>query len=198
MSHNDDADELKPTFAEGFKLGDKKTAEELAQLDANDESLARWKASLGIVGAPVDTTGPKVALFSLFLSSPSLNGRTIELDLTNTTAIEALKKNPVNIKEGVEYNVGIRFKVNHSIISGMRYMQVVKRAGLKVDKMEQMIGSYGPAPDGKPYERHFPSDESPSGLIARSGVYTVTSRVVDDDGEVYSHFEWAFKLTKEW
>lgn len=37
--------------------------EELAKLDAEDESLARWKASLGIVpgsAAPAEGTGPKV------------------------------------------------------------------------------------------------------------------------------------------
>ena len=39
-----------------------KTVDEYAKLDANDESLARWKASLGIGasgGTAIDTTGPK-------------------------------------------------------------------------------------------------------------------------------------------
>jgi len=49
----------------GYKLGEKKTAEELAALDAEDESLAKWKASLGIgaggsAHAPVE--GPQVRL----------------------------------------------------------------------------------------------------------------------------------------
>ena len=53
-------------------------------------------------------------------------------------------------------------------------------------------------------------------MIARSGTYSVRSRVVDDDGGVYSgtmvslserepvetdlfvDFEWSFKLAKEW
>lgn len=34
---------------QGYKPGVAKTAEEYAKLDAEDESLARWKASLGIV-----------------------------------------------------------------------------------------------------------------------------------------------------
>ena len=34
---------------QGYKPGTAKTAEEYANLDAEDESLARWKASLGIV-----------------------------------------------------------------------------------------------------------------------------------------------------
>lgn len=82
-------------------------------------------------------------------------------------------------------------------------MQVVKRAGVRgnpihihfqarclklssVDKMEQMLGSYGPSPSGEPYTKNFDPEESPSGLLARSGSYNVRSRVVDDDGEVYA------------
>jgi len=55
-----------------------------------------------------------------------------------------------------------------------------------VDKLEQMLGSYAPAPDGKPYTKNFTEEESPSGMLARSGTYNVRSRVVDDDGEIYA------------
>ena len=45
----------------GYKPTAVKSVDEYAQLDANDESLNRWKASLGIVpGASVPATGPKV------------------------------------------------------------------------------------------------------------------------------------------
>jgi RHO protein GDP dissociation inhibitor len=49
----------------GYKLGEKKTAEELAALDAEDESLAKWKASLGIGAggsAHVPASGSQVRL----------------------------------------------------------------------------------------------------------------------------------------
>ena len=55
---------------------------------------------------------------------------------------------------------------------------------VEVDKLEQMLGSYGPRPE--PYSKDFDPDESPSGLLARSGQYSVASRVIDDDGEVYA------------
>lgn len=89
-------------------------------------------------------------------------------------------------------------------MKGVRYIQLVKRAGIKgistfpswfrslilitsiVDKLEQMLGSYGPHPQGEPYTKNFEVEESPSGLVARSGSYHVRSRVVDDDGEVYA------------
>ncbi|KAI6105704.1 immunoglobulin E-set [Pisolithus sp. B1] len=201
MSSADDQDDLKPTFTPGYKPGAAKTAAEYAQLDAEDESLARWKASLGITPGATggDTSGPKVTVLTLELDSPTLPpGKKLVFDLADSVRLADLKKNPVIIKEGVEYNVRITFKVNHSIISGVRYIQVVKRAGVRVEKLEQMLGSYGPSPDGKPYAKNFDPEESPSGLLARSGSYNVRSRVVDDDGEVYADWDWSFKLAKEW
>ncbi|KAJ3550976.1 hypothetical protein NM688_g4956 [Phlebia brevispora] len=189
-------DDLAPTQTPGYKPGAEKTIEELARLDAEDESLARWKASLGIVpGATGDGNGPKLTVLSLELRSPTMpEGMKLSMDVTNPQASDILKKNPFNIKEGVNYNVRINFRVNHGIVSGLRYIQVVKRAGVRVDKMEQMIGSFrvGEA------KQDFPEEESPSGMIARSGSYSVRSRVVDDDGQVYADWEWVFKLTKEW
>lgn len=94
----------------------------------------------------------QVTVLTLFLTSPTLpQGKTLSLDITNPTALASLKKNPLTIKEGVEYkfralwlfssqsgrsdvfsfSVGITFKVNHSIITGVRYIQVVKRSGVK-------------------------------------------------------------------
>ncbi|KAG8885951.1 hypothetical protein FRB98_001518 [Tulasnella sp. 332] len=185
----EDEAELQPTFAAGYKLGEKKTVDQYASLDANDESLAKWKASLGITGAGAaapERSGPKITILALFLRSPSLGDRTIELDLSTEAAIASLAKNPVNIKEGVEYNVGMKFMVHYDIISGLRYIHVVKRAGVKVDKLEQMVGSFGPSDDGAPRSINFPAEESPSGVLARSGSYNVKSRITDDDKEVYA------------
>jgi Rho GDP-dissociation inhibitor len=63
----------------GYKPAAGKSVDEYQKLDAGDESLARWKASLGL-GAASDgkASGPKVAhyIIDLFLafihSSPSL------------------------------------------------------------------------------------------------------------------------------
>ncbi|KAJ3883161.1 MAG: immunoglobulin E-set [Lentinula lateritia] len=202
MSADDnDHEDLKPSSTPGYNPSPAKSPSEYAKLDENDESLARWKRSLGLTAASSENaSGPKVTVLALELVSSTLPaGKTISLDLSEPTKVAAeTKKNPVVIKEGVEYNVRIRFRVNHSIISGVRYIQVVKRAGVKVDKMEQMLGSYGPSPNSEPYVKNFEPEESPSGMIARSGTYNVKSRVVDDDGEVYADWEWQFKLAKEW
>jgi Rho GDP-dissociation inhibitor len=195
MSTNDDQDDLKPSSTPGYKPSAAKSAAEYAQLDAEDESLARWKASLGLGGAVnADTSGPKVTVLTLELTSPTLPpGKKLIFDLKNHNQA---KEDIFTIKEGVEYNVQIKFKVNHSIISGVRYIHLVKRAGVRVDKLEQMLGSYGPSPN--PYTKAFDPEESPSGLLARSGSYSVKSTVLDDDGEIYAEWTWSFKLAKEW
>lgn len=79
---NEDQEELKPTitpgdqiiltilrnldynwFSSGYKPSAAKSADEYAKLDAEDESLARWKASLGIVpGSGAPASGSKVSL----------------------------------------------------------------------------------------------------------------------------------------
>ena len=48
-------------FFEGYKVGAAKTLDEYANLDKEDESLARWKASLGIVPGASGGSGPKVS-----------------------------------------------------------------------------------------------------------------------------------------
>lgn len=81
---NEDQDDLKPTttpgdqiiltiirnrdcnwFSTGYQPGVAKSVDEYAKLDAGDESLTRWKASLGVVpGAESQEppTGPKASL----------------------------------------------------------------------------------------------------------------------------------------
>lgn len=46
--------------------------------------------------------------------------------------------------------------------------------GLAVDKLEEMIGSYGPR--AEPYEKRFAQEEAPSGMLARGGTNVVRSR----------------------
>ena len=50
--------------------------------------------------------------------------------------------------------------------------------------MEQMLGSYAKADE--PVLKDFPEEESPSGMLARTGTYSVKSRVIDDDGNIYA------------
>ncbi len=107
----------------GYKPAAGKTVDEYRNLDAEDESLARWKASLGLDAASAgDAMMPKVALcfhalltaftlsftqlsvLSLELTSPSLpEGRSIILDFSTEAKRKYHEDNPVQVKEGAAY-----------------------------------------------------------------------------------------------
>jgi hypothetical protein len=108
----------------------------------------------------------------------------------------------VVIKEGVDYRMKIRFKIHHQVVAGLKYLQVVKRKGIRglfwlksVDKSEEMVGSY--APSANECERKFPVEQAPSGLLAR-GHYSVHSRFIDDDGVCHLDVNWTFDIKKDW
>lgn len=62
----------------------------------------------------------------------------IIIDLTQKGALESLNKKPFTIKEGATFRMKARFRVQHQILSGMKYVQVVSRLGQK-QKMQEMI-----------------------------------------------------------
>lgn len=63
----------------------------------------------------------------------------VVIDLSAPGAVETLKKSPFTIKEGSSYQMRVKFRVQHEVISGLRYLQLVKRKGIKVDKSDEMM-----------------------------------------------------------
>lgn len=61
------------------------------------------------------------------------------INLDETSAVEKLGENPFTIKEGSEYRMRVKFRVQHEVISGLRYLQLVKRKKIPVDKSDQMM-----------------------------------------------------------
>lgn len=63
----------------------------------------------------------------------------VTIDLSSPGAEATLKDNPFKIKEGSKFTMTAKFKVQHEILSGLHYVQVVKRKGIKVSKDSEMI-----------------------------------------------------------
>lgn len=192
-------DDFARSKTEGFKVGEKKTLDEYQKLDQEDEALNRWKASLGL-GTGTSLSNPndprKCIIQSLALE---IQGRPdIKIDLTTPGALESLKSKPFIIKEGCRYQMKAAFMVQHEVLSGLTYVQLLKRKGIRVGKDEEMIGSYPPNTTDKPvHEKKFAPEEAPSGMMAR-GHYDVVSKFVDDDDTTHLKFEWSFDITKDW
>ncbi|KAH3685320.1 hypothetical protein WICPIJ_003672 [Wickerhamomyces pijperi] len=183
---------------DSYKPSVKKTIEEYAQLDAEDESLQKWKRSLGLLGGealPV-TPGDKRKVVILEMALLINDDEPIIVDLTNETTLNNLSKTPFKIKEKSVYRLRIKFKVQHEIVTGIKYIQVIKKAGIRVDKVEDPLGSYPPSTKEKPcYTVELPETEAPSGLLARGG-YGAQSKFVDDDGECHLSLNWSVEIVK--
>ncbi|RYP73862.1 hypothetical protein DL769_004128 [Monosporascus sp. CRB-8-3] len=168
-------------------------------LDENDESLQRYKQSLGLGGGKdlSDPNDPRVCIIqSLTMESPGRDPVTI--DLSKPGSEQTLKDKPFKIKEGSKFTMVATFKVQHEILSGLQYVQVVKRKGLKVGKDSEMLGSYAPNTDKQPlYTKRFQEEDAPSGMLAR-GHYNAISSFVDDDKKTHLQFEWSFDISKDW
>jgi len=91
----------------------------------------------------------------------------------------------------------VTFRVQHEVLSGMKYVQVVKRMGIS-HKLQEMIGSYSPnTEDKREYVKTFEPETAPSGMVAR-GHYNAVSTFVDDDKQTHLKFEWSFDIKKDW
>lgn len=189
-----------PEETQGYKLSQpKQSLAEYNQMDAGDASLQRYKESLGLGRGNdlSDPNDPRVCIIlSLTLESPDRPPTTIDLSKPGSEA--TLKDNPFTIKEGAKFTMVASFKVQHEILSGLHYVQVVKRKGIRVSKDSEMIGSYAPNTQQQPiYNKKFQEEEAPSGMLAR-GHYNAVSSFVDDDKKEHLKFEWSFDIAKNW
>ncbi|KAJ2503884.1 rho GDP dissociation inhibitor, partial [Coemansia sp. RSA 2049] len=144
MSQQDNSDDLVATKTENYVAGNIKDIGKLRNLDSQDESLNRWKESLGLneeikVRFPDDQR--TVIVQALVMQS---EGKEIVMDVSTPQAIKNLQDKPLIIKEGVEYAFKIKFVVQREMVTGLKFLQQVKRVGLPMDKLEVMCGSYGP------------------------------------------------------
>lgn len=90
------------------------------------------------------------------------------------------------------------FVVQHQVLSGLKYVQAMKRKGVPLGKDQEMIGSYPPNTTENPvHTKTFAPEQAPKGLLAR-GHYEAVSRFVDDDGHDHLRFEWSFDIAKDW
>jgi Rho GDP-dissociation inhibitor len=197
-SHDDDN---LPEETQGYKLSQpKQSLAEYQQMDANDESLQRYKESLGLGGGGKDLSDPNdprvCIILSLTMDSPGRDPVTI--DLSTPGSEKTLKDKPFKIKENAKFTMAAKFKVQHEILSGLHYVQVVKRKGIRVSKDSEMIGSYAPNTEKQAtYIKQFQEEEAPSGMLAR-GHYNAISSFVDDDKKTHLEFEWSFDIAKDW
>jgi len=173
-----------------------KSLDDIINADTEDESLRKYKeALLGQVGGDqvvVDANNPsKVIIDKISLLA---EGRD-EISINLKRSAEEIKKESFTLKEGCKYQIKIYFYVQRDIVSGLRYHQKVYKAGIKVDSMQQMMGSYGPKADLQSFTTA--QEEAPSGMLKR-GSFKIESKFVDDDKNEYVSWKWNLEIKKDW
>ncbi|XP_054614960.1 rho GDP-dissociation inhibitor 1 [Dunckerocampus dactyliophorus] len=180
--------------AVNYKAPAQKSLVEIQEMDKDDESLRKYKeALLGNVSALADPNTPNIQVTRMTLVCDSAPNALV-LDLQGD--LDSFKKNPFVLKEGVDYRIKISFKVNREIVSGLKYIQQSFRKGVKVDKSDYMVGSYGPRPSEE-YEYTTTVEEAPKGMLAR-GTYNIKSKFTDDDKHDHLSWEWSLTIKKDW
>ena len=76
----------------------------------------------------------------------------------------------------------VKFRVHNDIVYGLKYFNVVKKAGIVVEKYEEIMGTY--APTSNIHIVQLTPEETPSGFLAR-GTYKGKSMFIDNDGNVH-------------
>lgn len=198
MAEEPDLEKLKidnedPEDTPNYKPPAEKSVNEILTLDAEDESLVKYKQALlaGAAAAPAPADDARrVVVEKMFFV---VEGRPdVEFDLID---LEKVKGTHMTVKEGITYRLKIQFKVQHEIVSGLKYHQVSSRKNVTVDKQSYMVGSYGPKAESHVFT--CPEDDIPKGMIAR-GKYKIKSKFLDDDKNVHLAWEWSFEIKKDW
>ncbi|KAF7667009.1 hypothetical protein LDENG_00083330 [Lucifuga dentata] len=161
-------------------------------MDKDDESLCKYKKTLlGSGPAEIDPSLPNVQVIRMCLVCDAPSPLTLDLQ----GDLEAFKTQSFILKESAEYKIKINFKVNREIVSGLKYVQETFRKGIRIDKSDYMVGSYGPRADE--YDFVTPLEEAPHGVLAR-GQYNIKSKFIDDDKHVHLSWEWNLNIKKDW
>lgn len=186
----DDDEEVNPNY----KIPEQKSLKEIYEKDKDDESLANYKKQLLGEHKEVIIIDPKnencAIIEKLQLHIEGEEGCQ-SMDLTGD--LDKLKKTVFTVPEESKYRISILFHVQREIVTGLKYIHTVKRAGLKMDKTSLMMGSY--SPNIKQQEFRTPLEEAPAGIFTR-GSYSVHSSFSDDDKNKYIAFEWKLEIVK--
>eukprot|EP00040_Diaphanoeca_grandis_P038304 m.256252 g.256252 ORF g.256252 m.256252 type:complete len:190 (+) comp34197_c0_seq1:106-675(+) len=175
----------------GYKAPAKVGLEEMKNKDADDEALNRWKAKLLEGQATAKSDDPRLVVPLEF--QVIVQGRdTVVIDLSKGGA---LKDQTITMKEGSEFKLGIKFKVQNDVVSGLKYVHAVYRKGIRVTKDTHMMGSFGPKEE--PNNFTSPLEDVPSGMLAR-GTYTIKGKLLDDDKNEHFAFETKMDIKKGW
>ena len=96
----------------------------------------------------------------------------------------------IQLPGGIKYYMTLHFQVKTQRYENVKYIQVVKKAGITIRKNELEIGSYDPSEEI--YTKDFPESDTPGSWLAR-GNYQNVSTYYEGDKELFAT-PWTLEL----
>lgn len=175
----------------------KESLTDLLQKQEEDESLRKYREQLlgaAAKGVP-KTDDPRLVVIQSFgVKFPNGEHADIIRELDTKQKEDELKKTPITIKEGTDYHFVVTFKIQHDIVSALRFVNTVSKAGITVEKKDFMMGSY--APNATAYSYKSPVFTAPSGMLAR-GSFKARTKFIDDDKQTHLDLEYTLNIKKD-
>merc|ERR1711962_1871534 len=159
-----------------YKAPPERSIDEMLAVDKEDTSLQQYKATL--LGSAAAGTGAVV----------------VDQNNPNKVIVKALSL-VVEGRDDVTMDLTEDIAVQREIVHGLKYVQKTYRAGIPVDKMTHMVGSYPPKLEA--FSTLTPLEDAPSGMMKR-GTYSVHSLFTDDDKSEHLKWEWSIEIKKDW
>ncbi|RCK64161.1 Rho GDP-dissociation inhibitor [Candida viswanathii] len=91
---------------------------------------------------------------------------------------------------GIKYHMTLHFQVKNRRYENVKYIQVVKKAGITIRTTEYEIGSYDPSEEV--YTKDFPESDTPGGWLTRGNYQNVSTYYEGD--EVLIATPWTLEL----
>lgn len=169
-------------------------------LDQEDESLRKYKESLlgsAAHGDLGDTTDPRRLVIEEFrvVFAPEESLSDVVHNLSTKEGIDKLATEGITMKEGVKFKFRITFRVQHSILAGIKFVNTMTR--MMISESEELtLGSYPPS--STPHVFEFPKwdySEAPRGMMFR-GKYKVNNSFIDSSKKKHLDFEYECNIVK--
>ncbi|KAG9455154.1 hypothetical protein H6P81_008058 [Aristolochia fimbriata] len=179
--------------SKNFVLGPQISLKQQIEKDKEDESLRRWKEQLlGSVDLEDigETLESEVEILGISILSP--DRPELHLPIPQAPNVKGLW---FTLKEDSRYRLKLTIRVSNNIVSGLKYSNTVWKAGIKVDRTKEMLGTFSPR--SEPYVHELPEEVTPSGLFAR-GSYSARTKFLDDDNKCYLELNYTFDIRKGW
>merc|ERR1719377_222274 len=110
--------------SDNYNPGEKIDMKTLQEMDAEDESLKKYKEAL--LGKMDDLSAPsddprRVVIQSIVIIFEDRPGGNLEFKLSNAKELDEFKKADIVFKEGCNFKIQVNFKVQHDLVTGLKY-----------------------------------------------------------------------------